>query len=146
MNVKDISRTRLAELGLSAACLSLIITFFAISPVLLSSLNNSPGGLVFGVGFWIVPSLLALITLYDITSSDRNIETYILGGLSVITILTFLLNLRTILTSPGFLTYGGRGAFFGPLLTLLIGSLIALVVLTSEMATVFSDGKRTKAS
>lgn len=146
MNVQDRSRTRLAETGLSVACLGVIVTFFAVPPVLFSSLSDSPVGLLFGVGVWLAPSLLGLLVLYRVATTERGLKSYILGGLSIITILTFLMNLRTVLSSPGFLTYGGRGAFFGPLLTLLLGCLIALGVLTSEWVTVRSNAGSKKAS
>lgn len=92
---------------------------------MITGISGSAAGPVFGVGVWLGPPLLALSALYRVRSNGWGFEPFVLGALGVLTLATFLLNLRTVVASPGALTDGGDGAFLGPLLTLALGSAIA---------------------
>ncbi|ELZ47159.1 hypothetical protein C464_09517 [Halorubrum coriense DSM 10284] len=128
------SRARAAAFALSVACLVLVITTLGLSPSVITGISGSAAGPAFGAATWFAPSLLALSALYRVRSDGWGFDAFVLGGLGVLTLATFLLNLRTVVASPVALTYGGDGAFFGPLLTLALGSAIALVVLAEATA------------
>ncbi|GAA0728235.1 hypothetical protein J2744_000451 [Halorubrum trapanicum] len=121
-------------IALSVTCLVLVVAVLGF-PSLITRISGSAVGPVFGAAIWLAPSLLAVLALYGVRSGEWNVEAVVLGGLGVLTLLAFLLNLRTVVASPGALTYGGRGAFVGPLITLVLGSAIALVVLAGETVT-----------
>jgi hypothetical protein len=127
------SRVRIIELCLAIASLVTITTLFAIPPIQFSKLSNtSVGGAVIAIAIWAIPVLLSLLALYRVGVTERSISSFVIGGLSVVTICLFVLNLRTVIVTEGFLTYSGSGSFFGPLIALFTGCVLGAAILIKE--------------
>lgn len=134
MDVRSEPRWKLLELGLAVLIL--------LTPLFLLGAPNewfygqsyaTPIGILSGVGVWVVPALLSAFALYRAIRTGVTIRTIIIASLGGLTLLILLVNFHTTATSPGGpLRYGGRGAFFGPFVSLFTGCLLAVAVLLDE--------------
>ncbi|WP_258303772.1 hypothetical protein [Haloferax larsenii] len=130
MSIEYTSAVRAAEVALSIATLLGVVVLFAIPPVQLSAITaGSPAGIAIALGIWAVPTLLSTVALYHVTTGPRRLASYLAGVLGVFTLGVVVLNVSAVLTTDGAFTYGGTGAFVGPVIALFTASLLGVVVL-----------------
>ncbi|CQR48762.1 MULTISPECIES: hypothetical protein [Haloferax] len=136
MSFNDNLSIRMTEVALSVATLLVVVVLLAIPPVQLSSIAaGSPAGIAIALGIWAVPTLLGAVALYHVYAGPRRLASYLTGGLSVLTLGIVVLNVSAVLTTDGAFTYGGSGAFAGPIIALFIASLLGFVVLVDTGVT-----------
>lgn len=130
---------RSTEVVLSITTLLVVAILLAIPPTQLSQIDdNSPAGIAIAIAIWATPTLLSIVGLYHTSVGPRRLVSYVTGGLSAVTLGIVLLNVYSVLRTPGMFTYGGRGAFFGPFVALATASLLGLIVLVDTGLTIDS--------
>ncbi|ELZ84731.1 hypothetical protein C453_11971 [Haloferax elongans ATCC BAA-1513] len=115
---------------LSIATLLGVVVLLAIPPVQLSGMTaGSPAGIAIALGIWAIPTLLSVVVLYHVSTGPQRLVSYLIGVLGILTLGIIALNVSAVLTTDGAFTYGGSGAFVGPVIALFTASLLGVVVL-----------------
>lgn len=121
---------RSTEVALSITTLLVVAILLAIPPAQLSQIDDSsPAGIAIAIAIWVTPTLLGIVGLYHANMGPQRLASYVTGVLSAVTLGIVMLNVYSVLTTPGMFTYGGRGAFFGPFVALATASLLGFIVL-----------------
>lgn len=126
------SRVQAIELVLAIAPIVTVLTVFGIPPELLSKAGNTPlGSVAIGGSIWAFPPLLSVVALYHVSVTERSLGSFVVGGLGVVTLGLFLLNVRAVIVTPD-VTSPETGMFVGPLLALSAGCLLGAAILIAE--------------
>lgn len=123
-----------AELALAITQLSLVGAYFALTPTPNPALARATDALLLA-GVWLAAPLLGgLCVSRAVRDDDHRLRSVLVGVPGGVVLVTTLLNLRTVLASPGLFTYGGEGAFVGPFLALAVACLLAVGLLLEGLA------------
>ncbi|AHG00889.1 hypothetical protein HALLA_11465 [Halostagnicola larsenii XH-48] len=109
-----------------------IIAIFGSPPELLSKIGETPlGSAAIGGSIWAFPPVLSAFALCRVYVTERSISSVVIGGLGVVTLGLFLLNVRTVIVTPD-ITSPETGMFVGPLIALFTGCLLGAAILIGE--------------
>lgn len=126
------ARVRTIELWLAIAPIVTVLIIFGIPPDLLTKIGKTPlGSAAIGGAIWAFPPVLSTFALSHVAVTERSVSSVVIGGLSVVTLGIFLLNVRAVIVTAD-ITSPETGMFVGPLIALFTGCLLGAVILLED--------------